>query len=129
MPTKNQPERTFIVLSLKHTHRRHKAITLWRANDSGYCWPLESAGIYLELLVLKRLGYYNSGCSNIAVPADLVTRLRSTSSTTHANSASAYPTTRRRGNNYSPQSFANRITHHGQNIAAFGTPRRQHEPI
>ena len=75
MPTENQPERTFIVLSLKHTHRRHKAITLWRANDSGYCWPLERAEIYSEPLVLERLGYYNSGCSNIAVPTDLVKSL------------------------------------------------------
>ena len=75
MPTENQPERTFMVLSLKHTHRRHNAITLWRSNDSGYCWPLERAGIYAEALVLERLGYYNSGCSNIAVPADLVARL------------------------------------------------------
>lgn len=75
MPTQNQPERTFIVLSLKHTHRRHKAITLWRANDSGYCWPLGRAGVYAESLVLERLGYYNSGCSNIAVPVDLVKRL------------------------------------------------------
>ena len=75
MPTENQPERAFIVLSLKHTHRRHKAITLWRANDSGYCWPLERAGVYAESLVLERLGYYNSGCSNIAVPADLLKRL------------------------------------------------------
>ena len=33
MPTENQPERTFIVLSLKHTRPRHKAITLWRPND------------------------------------------------------------------------------------------------
>ena len=75
MPTENKSERTFIVLSLKHTHRRHKAITLWRANDSGYCWPLERAGVYAESLVLERLGYYNSGCSNIAVPVDLVKRL------------------------------------------------------
>ena len=75
MPTENQPERAFIVLSLKHTIRRHKAITLWRANDSGYCWPLERARVYAESLVLERLGYYNSGCSNIAVPADLVKRL------------------------------------------------------
>ncbi|TWR87842.1 hypothetical protein FJD38_17610 [Pseudomonas saxonica] len=75
MPTENLPERTFIVLSLKHTHRRHRAITLWRANDSGYCWPLERAGVYPESLVLERLGYYNSGCSNIAVPTDLVKRL------------------------------------------------------
>ena len=75
MPTENQPEPTFIVLSLKHTHRRHKAITLWRPNGSGYCWMLESAGIYGEDSVMERLSYYNSGCSNIAVPYELVKRL------------------------------------------------------
>ena len=75
MPTENQPERTFIVLSLKHTHRRHKAITLWRPNDSGYRWTLERAGIYGESLVMERLSYYKSGCSNIAVPYALVKRL------------------------------------------------------
>ena len=75
MPTENKPARTFIVLSLKHTHRRHKAITLWRADDSGYCWKLSSAGVYEEARVLECLGYYNSGCSNVAVPADLVERL------------------------------------------------------
>ncbi|WP_223507775.1 hypothetical protein [Pseudomonas sp. BF-B-25] len=75
MPTQNKPAGTFIVLSLKHTHRRHKAITLWRSDDSGYCWMLSSAGHYEEDRVLEHLGYYNSGCSNIAVPADLVERL------------------------------------------------------
>ena len=65
----------FYVLSLKHTHRRHKAITLWRPDDKGYCWKLDSAGVYSEARVLEHLGYYNSGCSNIAVPADLVRSL------------------------------------------------------
>lgn len=62
----------YIVISLKHTKRRHKAITLWRSDDMGYCWKLESAGIYPESRVLDHLGYYNSGCSNIAVPVELV---------------------------------------------------------
>ncbi|CAI8893764.1 MULTISPECIES: hypothetical protein [Pseudomonas syringae group] len=65
----------YIVLSLKHTKRRDKAITLWRSNDTGYCWALEPAGVYTEVEVLDRLGYYNSGCSNIAVPAELVIEL------------------------------------------------------
>lgn len=64
--------RQYIVISLKHTHRRHKAITLWRPDDKGYCWPLERAGRYAESGVLEHLGYYNSGCSNIAVPLELV---------------------------------------------------------
>ena len=71
MPTENQ----YIVISLKHTHRRHKAVTLWRPDDRGYCWRLESAGIYGEPRVLEHLGYYNSGCSNIAVPLDVVRHL------------------------------------------------------
>ncbi|CAG8863102.1 hypothetical protein PS627_00038 [Pseudomonas fluorescens] len=65
----------YIVLSLKHTHKRHRAITLWQANDQGYCWTLNLAGLYEEADVLERLGYYNSGCANIAVPADLVREL------------------------------------------------------
>lgn len=65
----------YIVISLKHTHRRHKAITLWRPDDKGYCWTLDRAGRYEEPQVLEHLGYYNSGCSNIAVPLALVQRL------------------------------------------------------
>lgn len=65
----------FYVLSLKHTRRNHKAITLWMPNDRGYCWTLDLAGTYGEACVLEHLGYYNSGCSNIAVPAELVERL------------------------------------------------------
>ncbi len=62
----------YIVISLKHTKRRHKAITLWRSDDRGYCWKMESAGIYSEERILEHLGYYNSGCSNIAVPLSLM---------------------------------------------------------
>lgn len=75
MPTENKPAGSFAVLSVKHTHRRHKAITLWRPDDKGYCWKLSSAGIYEEARVLEHLGYYNSGCSNVAVHFDLVERL------------------------------------------------------
>ncbi len=65
----------YIVLSLKHTKRRDKAITLWEGNDKGSCWKLEPAGVYTEASILDRLDYYNSGCSNIAVPAELVIEL------------------------------------------------------
>lgn len=65
----------YVVISLNHTMRSHKAITLWMPNDQGYCWTLELAGRYLETNVLDHLGYYNSGCANIAVPLDLVERL------------------------------------------------------
>lgn len=65
----------YVVLSLKHTMRRHKAITLWRPDDRGYCWTLDRAGVYQEQQVLEHLGYYNSGCSNVAVPLELARRL------------------------------------------------------
>lgn len=68
-------EGLYIVISLKHTRRRDKAVTLWRPGDHGYCWRLDWAGRYSEQQVLDHLGYYNSGCSNIAVPADLVERI------------------------------------------------------
>lgn len=68
-------EALYIVISLKHTRRGDKAVTLWRPNDRGYCWRLEWAGRYPEQQVLGHLGYYNSGCSNIAVPAELVEHL------------------------------------------------------
>ena len=64
-----------IVISVKHTKRRHKAITLWRPDDRGYCWTLERAGRYEEQRVLEHLGYYNSGSSDIAVPLALVEQL------------------------------------------------------
>lgn len=62
----------YIVLSLKHTKRRDKAITLWRPDDAGYCWTLEPSGVYTEAEIMGHLAYYNSGCSNVAVPAELV---------------------------------------------------------
>lgn len=64
----------YIVISLKHTWRRHKAITLWRPDDRGYCWQLDFAGTYDEESVLDKLNYYNSGY-DVAVPAALVREL------------------------------------------------------
>ncbi len=58
----------FVVLSLNHTQRRHRAVTLWQADDKGYCWRLSGAGIYQREQVMQFLGYYNDGCSNLAVP-------------------------------------------------------------
>ena len=36
--------------------------------DKGYCWALSRAGRYERDDVMQHLGYYNSGCSNVAVP-------------------------------------------------------------
>lgn len=65
----------YIIISLKHTNRRHRAITLWRPDNRGYCWTIERAGAYQEPSVLESLGYYNTGHSDIAVPASLVQEL------------------------------------------------------
>lgn len=65
----------FIVISIKHTQRQHKAITLWRPDDRGYCWTLDRAGRYAEAQVMEHLGYYNTGHDDIAVPLELVGQL------------------------------------------------------
>jgi hypothetical protein len=38
----------FYIISLCHTAKREKFITLWRPNNSGYCFSKENAGIYLN---------------------------------------------------------------------------------
>jgi hypothetical protein len=40
--------KTFFIVSPKHTIPSHRYITFWRANRSGYCWPLSWAGTYDE---------------------------------------------------------------------------------
>lgn len=62
----------FYVISLKHSHKRERYITFWRPSDRGYCWKLARAGKYERDNVMAHLGYYNSGCSNIAVPCAVV---------------------------------------------------------
>lgn len=36
----------YYIISLQHTHRTDKYITLWRPDNKGYCYSKESAGIY-----------------------------------------------------------------------------------
>lgn len=62
----------FYIVSVKHTRREHKYITLWRPNDAGYCWPLSWAGKYEEADVLANLSYYNRGDDTLAVPCALL---------------------------------------------------------
>lgn len=38
----------YYIASLKWTHKKDDAITLWRANGAGYCWFQEWAGVYGE---------------------------------------------------------------------------------
>lgn len=66
---------TYYVVSVKHTKRCDLYVTVWRPNDCGYAYPLSWAGKYEEDLVLAKLGYYNSGCSAVAVPCEVLDRL------------------------------------------------------
>jgi hypothetical protein len=68
-------EDQFYIISLKHSHKRERYITFWRPDDKGYCWKLSLAGKYGRANVMAHLGYYNSGCSNIAVPCSVVDAL------------------------------------------------------
>lgn len=64
-------EREFYVVSVKHTHRTDKYITLWRPDDKGYCFRTEAAGKYTESQIAAHLGYYHTGY-DIAVPREVL---------------------------------------------------------
>lgn len=36
----------YLIISLTHTRRHEDFITLWRANNAGYCYSKENAGVY-----------------------------------------------------------------------------------
>jgi hypothetical protein len=40
------PGTEYYVVSLKHTGKKDKFITLWRPDNKGYCWPISIAGTY-----------------------------------------------------------------------------------
>lgn len=65
-------EREYFVLSIGHTLRSNPYIILWAADNSGYRGRIESAGRYTESQIKAKLAYYNCGCSNIAVPCDVL---------------------------------------------------------
>jgi hypothetical protein len=62
----------FYIVNLSHTARNDRYITIWRPNDRGYCWALSRAGKYQYEHVMSHLGYYNSGCTNVAVPCGVL---------------------------------------------------------
>ncbi|MDQ9129730.1 hypothetical protein RDT67_25260 [Serratia fonticola] len=65
-------EREYFILSVNHCAKHNKFILMFRPNDSGYANRLHVAGRYPEQRVKSSLGYYNSGCSAIAVPCDVM---------------------------------------------------------
>lgn len=71
----------FYVISVKHSHKRDRFITVWRPDNRGYCYRLTrdgagteytGAGQYTREEVEAHLGYYNTGHSDIAVPVDVL---------------------------------------------------------
>ncbi|MCH1880619.1 hypothetical protein MJ863_13605, partial [Alcaligenes ammonioxydans] len=64
----------YIVISVMHTLREHRYITLWAEDDKGYRWRLSRAGRYSNDRIMAHLDYYNTG-SNIAVPVAIVESL------------------------------------------------------
>lgn len=41
-------EKKYYILSLKHTHAKDSAFTLYRTGGRGYCWYQQWAGVYGE---------------------------------------------------------------------------------
>lgn len=62
----------YYIVNLSHTQRDDRYITIWRPDDKGYCWALSRAGKYPGEHVMNHLGYYNSGCGNVAVPCEVL---------------------------------------------------------
>lgn len=59
------------IVNLSHIQRTDKYITVWRADNCGYAWPLRWAGKYQREKVMDNLHYYNNG-ANIAVPCEVL---------------------------------------------------------
>lgn len=71
-------EREFYVISVKHTQRSCRYITVWGPDNRGYRQRLQKAGRYAESTIRAHLDhYYNTGHSSIAVPCDVVDGLAS----------------------------------------------------
>lgn len=68
-------EREYFIISVNHNHRGKAYVLMFAENDCGYRGRVESAGRYPESRVNRKLGYYNSGCSSLAVPCDIVEAL------------------------------------------------------
>lgn len=49
-------KKEYYIISLKHTAKTDRYLTLWRPDNAGYCLSKEMAGIYTEL----KYGYHDS---------------------------------------------------------------------
>ncbi len=53
----------YYIISLKHTHKIDKFITLWRPRNAGYCYSQDNAGIYEKI----QEGYHNQEFDSMPV--------------------------------------------------------------
>jgi len=60
----------YYIISLTHTMKSEKYLTLWRANNQGYCFSKENAGIYET----PKEGYHDSDL-NMPITTDQAEKL------------------------------------------------------
>lgn len=65
----------FYIVSVAHTNRDHRYITVWRPDNCGYAWPLSWAGKYSEAEVKALPDYYHNGTDSFAVPCGVLDEL------------------------------------------------------
>jgi hypothetical protein len=56
----------FYIISLKHTHKEDNHITLWRPDNSGYCYAQDQAGKYEEIIE----GYHNGEGDSLPIEVE-----------------------------------------------------------
>lgn len=66
----------YYILSLKWTYPNSAAFTFWGPNNSGYRWRLEESGLYTEKMINDHTDYYNNRTDSLAVPEEIVNRLK-----------------------------------------------------
>ena len=62
---------TYYIISLKHTKRSDKYITLWRPLNCGYCYAKEDAGKYNEIID----GYHNIDGDSLPIEVEKLDEL------------------------------------------------------
>jgi len=58
----------YYIISLKHTQKGDKYITLWRTDNSGYCYAQDQAGQYSEIIE----NYHNCKGDSLPFPVDFL---------------------------------------------------------
>lgn len=56
----------YYIISLKHTHKEDKYITLWRPDNSGYCYAQDQSGKYEEIID----GYHNGEGDSLPIEVE-----------------------------------------------------------